>query len=222
MPRGIKLTPEERQAREEAIAKKRLESVTRRESRKKERQARDAEKLAQKRAVTKENIVFFGPGSTELHFVKQVAKNYNVIFARTPTEVLAQRSRLIFVTGTADDVISIDRASNGSVVMTCYVGSLTKVEGERLESTKNTWNVVMLPWNGDGSPIVGGVRPYCSVVSEVLRAASPKLYVTKTSMYNAIATGEARKLSSDPAEMRRFCDSHGHAGDEIYQLATGN
>ena len=197
MPRGIKLTPEERQAREEAIAKKRLESVTRRESRKKERQARDAEKLAQKRAVTKENIVFFGPGSTELHFVKQVAKNYNVIFARTPTEVLAQRSRLIFVTGTADDVISIDRASNGSVVM-------------------------MLPWNGDGSPIVGGVRPYCSVVSEVLRAASPKLYVTKTSMYNAIATGEARKLSSDPAEMRRFCDSHGHAGDEIYQLATGN
>lgn len=192
MPRGVKLSPEERAARIAEYEKKRLEKKAIREANKKFRAEETARKAAKKSAAAEAALVVAIGSSPQLIALSQIlGKSRRIISVPEPT-----REALAEIFAASCDFVIVDDwrhcllLDDDTVITGCVIDCSEQnwhLEAEK--SLKNVW--LSSFWRYDTkNAILGGIRCYSSRVAIALNEAGEKSTLHRPSLASSVAVRE--------------------------------
>lgn len=215
MPRGVRLTPEEREARLAEIARVRAEKAAARAERKKQREKLQKEREERKSCKeARTTIGFCGTGPVLDDLRTRLAKKAHVVATSSSTKAIKKGAAVVFVSSMAE-ALAADADPNSAGTNVCLVGPLSADEATQLDSMKYVWGTVLL--DVEKPRIVGGVRAFASRISELLHTIDPKMNVVKVSLdVAALASAAHREMATRKSEdvSREVVEKHGLRGEQ--------
>lgn len=219
MPRGIRLSPEERAERLVEYKRVRAEKKKQRLIRSKDRAKKLAEDIEKKKIIVKrQGLHVYGTFATP--WLDTLKKKFDVIEISSAAEASKNRLKVMFV-DSVEKLREIDAHDEAIGTIACLVGTMTSKEAEEMELARNVW-VTFLP-RKTKNVIIGGPRAYSGRISETLKAAWPTLETHKTSLKIAAMVAEitiAIASGIEAAEARQqLMAKYGHVAEDACELA---
>lgn len=213
MPRGVRLSPEERTLRIAELERQReARRLVKQEKKTAKKQAQKIELKQTVQTETLPTIVGLFGIDTDGNFATRVKALPNVtVIEGTVAQILSQNPLVVFCAD-AEDMLKVDADPQSAGTIVAFA-SARQEDWDKAENTRHVWSILFGIIPGQGL-VLGGVPVFSSLIASCMRKLFSTNELTKTKIRSMMIAQQARKESDAVV----FCEQFGKYGELALEL----